>query len=42
VGYLEAFANEQQDKTVQAGQAKIYVFTFEQLKPKKAPFIDAI
>ena len=38
LGYLTAFAHERQDGVVQPKQSKIFVFTFQQLKPKKAPF----
>ena len=40
--YLQAVAHETQPKTLQPGEARIYAFTFQQLKPKKAPFAVAI
>ncbi|WP_321477472.1 hypothetical protein [uncultured Paludibaculum sp.] len=36
--YLTAFAHERQEMVVQPGKTGLYIFTFEQLKQKKAPF----
>jgi hypothetical protein len=36
--YLQMFAHERQDVVVQPGKANVYVYTFEQVKHKKAPF----
>ncbi|MCX6620582.1 MAG: hypothetical protein NTY38_05810 [Acidobacteria bacterium] len=37
--YLVTFAHERQDLTVPPGKVSQYVFTFEQVKRKKAPFV---
>jgi hypothetical protein len=36
--YLATFAHEKQEMTIQPGKAGLYIFTFEQMKRKKAPF----
>lgn len=36
--YLAVFAHERQDHVVAPGKTGLFVFTFEQVKPKKAPF----
>jgi hypothetical protein len=36
--YLASFAHERQELVVAPGKASLFVFTFEQIKPKKAPF----
>jgi hypothetical protein len=36
--YLVTFAHERQDMSLPPGEARQYVFTFEQIKQKKAPF----
>lgn len=36
--YIAAFAHGNQDLTIQPGRGGLFVFTFEQVKPKKAPF----
>jgi hypothetical protein len=36
--YLATFAHEKQEMTIQPGKAGLYIFTFEQMKQKKAPF----
>ncbi|MCE5307770.1 MAG: hypothetical protein LLG20_09005 [Acidobacteriales bacterium] len=36
--YLTTFAHEKQEMTIQPGKVGLYVFTFEQLKQKRAPF----
>lgn len=38
VEYLSAFAHEAHGGSVAPGEAKVFVFIFQQLKPKKAPF----
>lgn len=36
--YLASFAHEKQDHVIGPGKVGLFVFTFEQIKPKKAPF----
>jgi len=36
--YLVTFAHEKQEGTIQPGKAGLYIFTFQQIKQKKAPF----
>ena len=36
--YLTTFAHEKQETTVPPGKTGLYIFTFEQIKQKKAPF----
>ena len=36
--YLATFAHEKQEMTIQPGKTGLYIFTFEQMKQKKAPF----
>jgi len=36
--YLEMFANERQPLTIGANEIQLYIFTFQQLKPKKEQF----
>lgn len=36
--YLETFAHEKQEMTIQPGKSGLYIFAFEQMKQKKAPF----
>ncbi len=40
--YLVGFAHENQDLTIQPGKAGMFMFTFEQIKPKKAPFVVSV
>jgi len=36
--YPAAFAHERQSGVVRPGETGLFVFTFEQIRPKKAPF----
>ncbi len=36
--YLATFAHERQSGVVPPGETRLFVFTFEQIRPKKAPF----